>query len=78
MKKYAVVIQRGTTSYGAYVPDLPGCVAVGESRAQVETSIAEAISRHIETLVEHGDPVPEPSSEIEYIAPAITRGGDHP
>ena len=69
MKKYAVVIERGATSYGAYVPDLPGCIAVGHTRAEVEMLIAEAISLHIESLLEHGDPVPEPSSEIEYIQP---------
>jgi predicted RNase H-like HicB family nuclease len=69
MKKYAVVIERGSTSYGAYVPDLPGCIAVGRTRNEVERLIAEAISLHIESLVEHGDPVPEPSSEIEYIEP---------
>jgi predicted RNase H-like HicB family nuclease len=72
MKKYAVVIERGSTSYGAYVPDLPGCVAVGDSRAEIQTRIAEAISRHIQSLIERGDPVPEPNSEIEYVAPAIT------
>jgi predicted RNase H-like HicB family nuclease len=70
MKKYAVIIERGSTSYGAYVPDLPGCIAVGVTKAEVERLIAEAISVHIENLVEHGDPVPEPSSEVEYIEPA--------
>lgn len=69
MKKYAVVFERGTTSYGAYVPDLPGCIAVRKTRVEVERLIAEAISLHIESLVEHGDPVPEPSSEIESIGP---------
>jgi predicted RNase H-like HicB family nuclease len=70
--KYAVVIERGSTSYGAYVPDLPGCIAVGKTKAEVERLIAEAISLHIESLVEHGDPVPEPRSEIEYVeAPVI-------
>jgi len=69
MKKYAVVFERGTASYGAYAPDLPGCIAVGKTRAEVEKLIAEAISLHIESLVEHGDPVPDPSSEIEYIEP---------
>ena len=69
MKKYAVVIERGDTSYGAYVPDLPGCIAVGKTRAEVEKLIAEAITLHIENLLEHGDPVPEPSSEVEYIQP---------
>lgn len=71
MKKYAVVIERGETSYGAYVPDLPGCIAAARTKGEVERLIAEAISLHIESLVEHGDPVPEPSSEIEYIEPAI-------
>lgn len=70
MKKYAVVIEHGKTSYGAYVPDLPGCVAVGDSRGEVQTLIAEAISLHIESLIEHGDTVPEPTSEVDYIAPA--------
>ncbi len=69
MNKYAVVIERGETSYGAYVPDLPGCIAVARTRAEVEKLIAEAIALHIESLQEHGDPVPQPSSEIEYIAP---------
>ncbi|HEX4750034.1 MAG TPA: type II toxin-antitoxin system HicB family antitoxin [Bryobacteraceae bacterium] len=72
MNKYAVVIERGSTSYGAYVPDLPGCIAVGKTKAEVERLIAEAISLHIESLVEHGDPVPPPTSEIEYIEPAVT------
>lgn len=71
MKKYAVVIETGPTSYGAYVPDLPGCIAVGKTRAEVEKLIAEAIGLHIESLIEHGDPVPEPNSSIEYIAPAL-------
>jgi len=70
MKKYAVVIEHGKTSYGAYVPDLPGCVAVGDSQREVQRLIAEAISLHIESLIEHGEPVPEPSSEVDYIAPA--------
>ena len=69
MNKYAVVIERGEASYGAYVPDLPGCIAVAQTRAEVEKLIAEAIALHIESLQEHGDPVSQPSSEIEYIAP---------
>jgi predicted RNase H-like HicB family nuclease len=68
--KYAVVIEKGATSYGAYVPDLPGCVAVAETRDEVEKLIAEAIAFHIEGLLENGDPVPVPSSEVEYIEPA--------
>ena len=56
------VIERGQTSYGAYVPDLPGCVAVGESLAEVETLIREAIEFHVEGLRGEGQPVPEPNS----------------
>jgi predicted RNase H-like HicB family nuclease len=68
--KYAVVIEKGDTSYGAYVPDLPGCVAVAETKREVEKLIAEAIAFHIEGLLENGDVVPQPSSEVEYIEPA--------
>lgn len=68
--KYAVVIEKGDSSYGAYVPDLPGCVAVGQTKHEVETLVAEAIALHLESLREHGDPIPEPKSQIEYIAPS--------
>jgi predicted RNase H-like HicB family nuclease len=70
--KYAVVIERGSTNYGAYVPDLPGCIAVGKTRAEVERLIAEAISLHIESLRQHGDPIPESHSEIEYIEASVS------
>ena len=67
MKRYAVVIERGETSYGAYVPDLPGCVAVANTAEEVERLIREAIQFHIEGLREYGAPVPEPTSRIEYV-----------
>lgn len=67
--KYAVVIEKGDTSFGAYVPDLPGCVAVAETKEELEKLIAEAITFHIEGLLENGDPIPEASSEVEYIEP---------
>ena len=60
--EYLVVIESGPSSYGAYVPDLPGCVAVGKSRAEVEALIREAIEFHIEGLREEGQPLPEPHS----------------
>jgi predicted RNase H-like HicB family nuclease len=65
--RYAVVIEEGPTSYGAYVPDLPGCVAVAETLAEVKRLIGEAIAFHIEGLREHGDPVPPASSTMEYV-----------
>ncbi len=58
--KYAVVIEKGDTGYGAYVPDLPGCVAVGETLAQVENLIREAIEFHVQGLREDGLSIPEP------------------
>ena len=64
MKRYAIIIERGPTSFGAYVPDLPGCIAAAESEAAVEALIREAIEFHIQGLIEDGLPVPEPSSLI--------------
>ncbi|MGH7137848.1 MAG: type II toxin-antitoxin system HicB family antitoxin [Pirellulales bacterium] len=65
--RYAVVIEKGPSSYGAYVPDLPGCVAVGKSAAEVKKRIAEAIPLHLEGLREDGLPPPEAETECEYI-----------
>jgi len=66
--QYLVIIERGPRSYGAYVPDLPGCVAVGESREEVETLIHEAIEFHVEGLRAEGQPVPEPTSTSQLVS----------
>lgn len=66
--KYMVVIEKGVASYGAHVPDLPGCIAVGQSREEVLGLIREAIELHIEGLKEAGEPVPMPSSVSEYVS----------
>ena len=65
--RYAVVIEKGRTSYGAYVPDLPGCVAVGETREEAAQLIRRAIALHVAGLKRNGLPVPEPSSTIESV-----------
>jgi predicted RNase H-like HicB family nuclease len=65
--KYAVIIEKGDTSYGAYVPDLPGCVAVGETLEEVKLLIREAIAFHLEGLREESLPVPEPTTLAEYV-----------
>jgi predicted RNase H-like HicB family nuclease len=65
--KYAVVIEQGETSFGAHVPDLPGCVAVAETRDEVLKLIEEAIEFHIEGLREDGLPIPPPSSSVEFV-----------
>jgi predicted RNase H-like HicB family nuclease len=62
-----VVIEKGVASYGAHVPDLPGCIAVRQSREEVLGLIREAIELHIEGLKEAGEPVPMPSSVSEYV-----------
>ena len=67
MKKYAVVIEKGPTNYGAYVPDLPGCVAVADTVQEVEQLIREAIPFHIEGLRLNGDTVPEPTTLVEFV-----------
>jgi predicted RNase H-like HicB family nuclease len=66
--EYLVVIERGPSSFGAYVPDLPGCVAVGETRQDVEVLIREAIEFHIEGLREEGQPLPEPSCTSQLVS----------
>ena len=65
--RYLVVIERGEKSWGANVPDLPGCIAVGETRDEALQLIREAIDFHIEGLRQDGLPVPAPSSEIEFV-----------
>ena len=67
MMRYMAVIERGKTSWGAHVPDLPGCIAVGETREEVVRLIREAIDLHIESLRQEGLPVPSPSSESEFV-----------
>ena len=62
--KYAVVIERGPTSFGASVPDLPGCVAVAATRTEVERLIQEAVALHVDLLRRQGEPVPEPQTEV--------------
>jgi predicted RNase H-like HicB family nuclease len=65
--RYMVVVERGEASWGAHVPDLPGCIAVGETREEALRLIREAIQFHIEGLAQDGHPIPEPSSEGEFV-----------
>jgi predicted RNase H-like HicB family nuclease len=69
--KYAVIIEQGDTGYGAYVPDLPGCVAVGESPEEVKRLIREAIALHLEGLREEGLPLPPATSLCEYVDASV-------
>jgi len=65
--QYMVVVERGEGSFGAYVPDLPGCVAVAETREEVLALIREAIQLHLDSLREDGTKAPPPSSSVEYV-----------
>ncbi len=65
--RYAVVIEKADGNYSAYVPDLPGCVAAGDTVAAVEGEIREAIRFHIEGLLADGITVPQPTSIAEYV-----------
>lgn len=65
--RYLVVVEQGASSFGAYVPDLPGCVAAGETREEVLRLIREAIEFHIEGLKQEGQAVPPPSSTSEVV-----------
>ena len=65
--QYTVIVERGDTSWGAYVPDLPGCIAAGETREEVLQLIREAVEFHIEGLRQNGETVPEPHSFSELV-----------
>jgi predicted RNase H-like HicB family nuclease len=67
MMRYAIVIERANENYSAYVPDLPGCIATGDTLAEVEAEISLAIRMHVDGLKEDGLVVPEPSAIAEYI-----------
>ena len=67
MKRYAIVIEDAGSNLAAYVPDLPGCVATGDTKVEVERLIREAIVMHLEGMVEDGLAIPEPSIRVEYV-----------
>lgn len=65
--KYVVIIEKGEGSFGAHVPDLPGCVAVAETKDEILELIQEATELHLESLREDGRPIPLPSLSVEYV-----------
>lgn len=67
MKKYLIVVEPTETGYSAYSPDLPGCVATGQTRAEVENNMREAIAFHLDGLREEGQPIPEPQTFSAYV-----------
>lgn len=67
MKRYAIVVEHAGRNYAAYVPDLPGCVATGETIEEVERLLREAVELHVAGMREDGLPLPEPSSVVDYL-----------
>lgn len=67
LMRYLVVIEEGPVSFGAYVPDLPGCIAAGETRQEVLQLIQEAIEFHLEGIKDEGATVPQPHSYSEFV-----------
>jgi predicted RNase H-like HicB family nuclease len=67
MKKYLIVIEKTGTGYSAYSPDLEGCVATGTTREEVESQMQEAISFHLESMAQNGEPIPEPHTYSSYV-----------
>jgi predicted RNase H-like HicB family nuclease len=65
--KYAVVFERSAANYSAYVPDLPGCVATGRTRQEVEQRVREAIRMHLDALRAEKEPIPQPQSWTELV-----------
>jgi predicted RNase H-like HicB family nuclease len=66
--KYSIVIERAKRNYSAYVPDLPGCIATGKTKAETERNIRSAIKMHIEGLEEDNLPIPEPQTTVKHVA----------
>ena len=69
--RYAIIIEKSATGFATYAPDLPGCIAAGETLEQTEQLIKEAIEFHIEGLREDGEAIPEPASFAEYVEVAV-------
>ena len=62
-----MIIEKGENNYSAYLPDLPGCVATGKTIEEIKQRMSEAIEMQVEGMIEDGLPIPEPSSEVDYI-----------
>ena len=67
MARILVIVEKGETSYGAYSPDVPGCVAVGDTREEVLQRFREALQGHLELMRDENLPLPEPQTTAEYM-----------
>ncbi|MBV9708441.1 MAG: type II toxin-antitoxin system HicB family antitoxin [Chloroflexi bacterium] len=67
MYRFLIIIEQGEHNYSAYVPDLPGCIATGRTRQEVEQNMREAIALHVQAMLEDGEPIPVSQSIVEYV-----------
>lgn len=66
-KRYPVVIERSGTGFSAYSPDVPGCAAAGDTEEETRGNFRDALEAHFEVMRDIGDPIPEPSSSVDYV-----------
>jgi predicted RNase H-like HicB family nuclease len=78
MHKFLVIIERAGNNFSAYSPDLPGCVATGDTREEVEANIYEGLQLHVEGLKEDGLPIPDSESFAEYVLVKAYKGDSSP
>jgi predicted RNase H-like HicB family nuclease len=67
MKQYVVIYEKGEHNWGAIVPDLPGCVSIGDTLEEVQENVKEAIALYLEVLVERGDSIPQPQTQVGFV-----------
>lgn len=67
MYRYLIIIEKGEQNYSAYSPDLPGCVATGDTDEEVQSNMREAIKMHIKGMIEDREPIPVPQTTVQYV-----------
>ena len=67
MNEYAVVYEQGESSWGAYVPDLPGCIAVGDTLEDDKSLFRGSLKMYVESMRQDGDPIPVPKTHVEHV-----------
>ena len=67
MRRFAVVFEKAESNWAAYVPDLPGCITTGSTLEETKRNIREAIELHLEAMLEVGEPIPVPTSDVDYV-----------
>jgi len=67
MKRYAVVFEKAENNWAAYVPDLPGCITTGKTLDETKQNIREAVELHLEAMREVGEPIPEPTADVDFV-----------